>query len=132
MRGAQEVDVGLFHQADILLIGGIIDIAACAGMMVVAVHAAQLHVLTVDLEHLADTLHTLHAEVVVEVLIVFTIFHAKQFHGVRIEPGFLGRPKARGTIVVETEFDSCCIACTKLGDTIVGDISMAWIAVDTI
>ena len=81
VRGAQEVNVGLLHQAYILFVGGIIDVATCQRMVVVTVHPAQLHVLSVNLEDLADNLHFLHAEVIVEVfdgvaLVVFQ-FYAK-------------------------------------------------------
>ena len=37
-------------------------------MMVVTVYTAQFHIPAVDLEHLADDLHLLHTQVVVEVL----------------------------------------------------------------
>ena len=66
VRGTQEIDVRLFHQTDILFIGGIIYITPCLGMMVMAVHTTQLHVLTVNLEHFTDDLHLLHAEVIVK------------------------------------------------------------------
>ena len=89
--GAQEVDVGLLHQPDILLVGGIIDIAACQRMMVMAIHATQLHVLAVDLEDLADNLHLLHTKVVVEML-DDGAFLVEQFHAERIETRLLGRP----------------------------------------
>ena len=42
-------------------------------MVVVTVHATQFHVLAVNLKHLAHTFHTLHAQMVVEVLIVAVI-----------------------------------------------------------
>ena len=90
--GAQEVDVGLLHQPDILLVGGIIDIAACQRMMVMAIHATQLHVLAVDLEDLADNLHLLHTKVVVEML-DDGAFLVEQFHTERIEIRLLGRPQ---------------------------------------
>ena len=86
VRRAQEVDVGLLHQSDVLLVGSIVHVAASHGVVVVAVHAAQLHVLAVDLEHLADDLDLLHAEVVVEVL-------SPQVDAERIEVGLLGRPE---------------------------------------
>ena len=75
VRGAQEIDVRLLHQSDVLLVGGVIHITARLGMMVVTVHAAQLHVLAVDLEYLAGNFHFLHPEVVFEFLIVLTILH---------------------------------------------------------
>ena len=68
MRGAQEVDVGLFHQAQILFVGGIIHVAARDRMMVVAVHAAKLHIPSVNLKHLAHTFHALHTQMIVEML----------------------------------------------------------------
>ena len=39
MRGAQEVDVGLLHQANVLFVGGIIDITPCLGVMIMTIHA---------------------------------------------------------------------------------------------
>ena len=68
MRGTEEVDIGLLHQTDVLLVGGIVDIAPRLRMMVVTVHATQFHVLSVDFKHLADNLHLLHTQMVVEVL----------------------------------------------------------------
>ena len=62
-------------------------------MVVVAVHATQFHVLAVDFQHLANTLHTLHTEVVFKPFIVLTI--PKQLHGKGIEPRLLGRPEPR-------------------------------------
>ena len=85
VRGAQEVDVGLLHQRDVLFVGGIIDIATRYRMVVVTVHATQFHVLAVNLEDLANTLHSFHAEVVFEMLIT-------QFDAERIEVGLLSRP----------------------------------------
>ena len=67
VRGAQEVDVGLLHQADILLVGSIVHPTAGNRVVVVTVHTAQLHVPAVALKHLTDDLHLLHAQVVVEV-----------------------------------------------------------------
>ena len=66
VAGAQEIDVGLFHQSDVLLIGGIIDISPCLWVVVMAIHTTQFHVLAVNLEYLTHTLNALHAEVVVE------------------------------------------------------------------
>ena len=65
VRGAQEVDVALLHQRDVLLIGGIVDISARHRMVVVTVHATQL---AVKLKHLADNINFPHAKVIVEVL----------------------------------------------------------------
>ena len=89
--GAQEVDVGLLHQPYILLVGGIIDIAACQWMVVMAIHATQLHVLAVDLEDLADNLHLLHTKMVVEML-NDGAFLVEKFYTERIEIRLLGRP----------------------------------------
>ena len=91
VRSAQEIDVGLLHQTDILLVGGIIHITASLGMVIVAVHPPQLHVLAVDLEHLANDFNLLHAEVIIEMfdsvaLIVF------QFQTEGIKVGLFGRP----------------------------------------
>ena len=60
MRGAQEVDVRLLHQCDVLFVGGIIDITTCHWMVVVTVHTTQFHVLPVNFEDLTHTFHTLH------------------------------------------------------------------------
>ena len=67
MAGAQEVDIGLFHQADILLVGRIIHPTTCDRVMVMTVHTAQFHVPVVNLKHLTDNLHLLHTQMVVEV-----------------------------------------------------------------
>ena len=91
MRGAQEVDVGLFHQTDILFVGGIIHVAARDRMVVVAVHPAQFHVLAIDFKHLAHTFHALHAQMIVEVLDDLSLF-ILQLHAERVEVRFLGRP----------------------------------------
>ena len=107
VRGAQEVDVCLFHQPDIIFVGGIIDVAACNGMMVVTVHTAQLHVLAIDLEDLADDLHPLHAEVIVEMLDDVALF-ILQFDAERIEVWLLGRPE-QGFVDGAGEFNGCRI-----------------------
>ena len=65
--------------------------AAHAGMMVVAVDASELHVLFVNLQHLAHNLYVPHAQVIVEVLYGIA-FAVAQFDGHRIEIRFLGRP----------------------------------------
>ena len=94
VAGAQEIDVGLLHQADVLLVGCVIDIAAGPGMMVMPVHAAQLHVLSVDLEHRSGDLHLLDTQVIVE------MFHhpalsVPQFHAEGIQVGLFRRPELR-------------------------------------
>ena len=81
VAGAQKVDVGLLHECDVLFVGGIVHVAPRAGMVVVTIDAAQLHVLAVDLKDLADAFHALHAEVVGKFFIVLAILHAKQLHG---------------------------------------------------
>ena len=68
MRGTQEIDVSLLHQAQVLFVGGIINITARYRMMVVTIHTTQFHILAIDLKHLAHALHTLHTQMVVEVL----------------------------------------------------------------
>ena len=94
MRGAQEVDVGLLHQLDVFLIGRVIHVSSCLGMMVVTVHTTQFHVLAVDFEHFAHNLHAFHAKVIVEMLnhMAFTV---AQLHTERIKVGLFGRPKQR-------------------------------------
>ena len=62
------------------------------------VHATQLHVLPVNLKYLAYTLHTLHAQVVVEVLcplLPLPTGGGIEFDAERIEVGLLGRPQTR-------------------------------------
>ena len=111
MRRAQEVDVGLFHQPDVLFVGGVIDISASPGMVVVAVHASQLHVAAIDLEDLTDTLHTLDAEVVVKVFHKGS-FVVDEFYAEGVEIGLLCRPEAR--LVEEVcELEACRVACNK-------------------
>ena len=78
VRGAQEIDVRLLHQSDVILVSGIIHIAACFRVVVVTVHTAQFHVFAVNLKHLAHNLHLLHTEVVVKRFVVLAILHAKQ------------------------------------------------------
>ena len=95
MAGAQEVDIPLLHQSDVLLVGSIIHVATSTRMVVVSVHTPQFHVLAIDFKHLANTLHTFHSEMVFKLFIVLTILHAKQLHGKRIEPGLLCRPQPR-------------------------------------
>ena len=109
VRGTQEIDVGLLHQRDVLLVGGIVDIAARYRMVVVTIHAAQLHVLAVDLEYLAYALHTFYAQMVVEVL---SPLHTPplrggfQFDGVWVEIRFLGRPQLR--VIDKVCQTNCC------------------------
>ena len=93
VAGAQEVDVRLFHQPEVLLVGRIVDVASCARMMVVPIDTTQFHVLAVDFKHLTDAFHLLHAEVVVEVFDGVTLI-ILQFHAEGIEIGFLGRPQS--------------------------------------
>ena len=78
MRGAQEVDVGLLHQADVLFVGGIVDVASRPWVMIMTVHATQFYIFAVNLEHFAHNLHLLHAEVIDKFFIVFAILLAKQ------------------------------------------------------
>ena len=94
MRGTQEVDIGLFHQSDILLIGSIVDITACHRVVIMTVHTTQFHVLAVDLKDLADTLYTLHAQMIVE-MFKNTTLSVCQLNAERIEIRFLCRPKLR-------------------------------------
>ena len=61
MTGAQKVDVGLLHQPQVLLVGGVVHVAPRPGVVVVAVHTAQLHVLAVNLKHLAYHFYLLYA-----------------------------------------------------------------------
>ena len=68
MRSAQEVDVALFHESDILLVGSVVDKAPCLRMMIMAIHTTQLHILSVDLKHLTNNFHLLHTQMVVEML----------------------------------------------------------------
>ena len=88
VRGAQEVDIRLLHQRNIFFIGGIIDIATRYRMVVVTVHATQLHILAVNLKHLANTFHTLHAQMVVEVLVA-------HLNAIWVEVWLFGRPQQR-------------------------------------
>ena len=92
MAGAKEVDVGLFHQADILFVGCVIHPAACQRMMVVTVHTAQLHVLAVNLKHLTDDFYFLHSEVVVEVFDHHAV-SITQLHAEGVEVRIFSRPK---------------------------------------
>ena len=91
MRGAQEVDVGLFHQAQIQFVGGIIHVAPRDRMVVVTVYAAQFHILAIDFEHLAHTFHALHTQMIVEMLYCLSLL-VLQLNAERVEVRFLGRP----------------------------------------
>ena len=88
MAGSQEVDIGLFHQADILLVGCIIHPTTCDRVMVMTVHTTQLHVSAVNLKHLSDNLHLLHTQMVVEVFNNSAVSITK-LHTERIEVGSL-------------------------------------------
>ena len=66
-------------------------------MVVVTVHTTQLHVLAVNFKDLADALHTLHTQMVVEVLVA-------QLYTVVIEVGLLCRPQ-QGLVDEIREFD---------------------------
>ena len=61
MRGAQEVDVGLFHQANVLFVGGIVHISTCLRVVIMTVHTAQFDILAVDFEDFANNFHFLDA-----------------------------------------------------------------------
>ena len=93
VAGAQKVDIGLLHQAKVLFVSRIVDVAPCAGMVIVAIDTTQFHVLAVNLKHLANTFHALHAKMVVEVLDGVTLF-VLQFHAEGVEVRLLGRPKS--------------------------------------
>ena len=114
VRGAQEVDVGLFHQADILLVGGIINVTASLRMMVVTVHAAQLHVLAVDLKDFANNLDLLHTQMVVEMLDSIALV-VLQFHAEGIEIRLLRRPE-QWFLYSASQLDSRCVARKNHGD----------------
>lgn len=64
MACAQEVDICLLHQAEVKFISCIVHIATGNRVLIVTVHASQLHIFAVNLENFAHTLHTLNAEVV--------------------------------------------------------------------
>ena len=108
MAGAQEVDVSLLHQADILFIGCIIHPAAGNRVMVVTVHTTQLHVSAVNLKHLTDNLHLLYAQMVVEVFNNRAVSITK-LHTEGIEVGSLSRPEQR-FVNGGSQFNSCRIA----------------------
>ena len=61
VTGTQEIDVGMLHQSYIFLVGGIVNVSTRLGVVVVAVHSAQLHVFAVNLEHFAYYFYFLHA-----------------------------------------------------------------------
>ena len=60
-------------------------------MMVVTVHAAKLHILSIDFEHLTHAFHAFHAQMIVEMLDDLSLF-ILQLHAERVEVRFLGRP----------------------------------------
>ena len=91
MRCSQKVDVGLFHQSDVLLIGGIVNIATSLCVMIMTIHATQFHVLAINFENLANYLNLLHTKMIVEVLDGVTLSVLK-FHAEGVEIRFLGRP----------------------------------------
>ena len=91
---AKEVHICLFHQADVLLVSGVIHISSGQRMMVVAVDSPQLHVLSIDFEHLTYTLHALDAKVIVD-MFYFPTLLILQRNAERIEVRFLSRPQAR-------------------------------------
>ena len=90
VRCAQEIDVSLLHQSDVLFVGGIVDKASRDGMVVVTIDTTQLDILAIDLEDLANALHVLHAKVVVEVFEDLFDRGCLQFNAKRIEVGLLG------------------------------------------
>ena len=108
MAGAQEVDVSLLHQADILFVGCIIHPAAGNRVMVMTVHTTQLHVPAVNLKHLSDNFHLLYTQMVVEVFNNRAVSITK-FHTERIEVGSLSRPEQR-FVNSGSQFNSCRIA----------------------
>ena len=89
VRGAQEIDIRLLHQADVFFVGDIIDVTSRARMVVMAIDTSQLHVPTINLEHLADTLHTLHAQMIVK-MFCHVAPSIKQFDAERIEVRLFG------------------------------------------
>ena len=78
MRGAQEVDVGLLHQSDVLFVGGIVDVASRPWVMIMTIDTAQLYIFAVNLKDLADDFNFLHTEVIVKCFVVLAILLAKQ------------------------------------------------------
>ena len=112
VAGAQEVDVRLLHQCDILFVGGIVDIAARHGMVIVTIHTTQLHVLAVNLKHLTRAFHTLHAQMVVEVFEDLFNRSGFQLNAERIEIRFLSRPQAWLVNGAGNDYMRC-IACRQ-------------------
>ena len=88
---AEEVDVALLHQLDVQFARSIVHMAAHAGMVVVAVDASELHVLSVNLQRLAHNLYVPHAQVIVEVLYRVALA-VTQLDGQGIKVGLLCRP----------------------------------------
>ena len=84
VRCAQEVNIGLLHQPDILLVGSFVHIAARLRMVVMAIYTTLLHILAVDFEHLANDLDLLHAQMVVEMLYLIASF-VVQLYAERIQ-----------------------------------------------
>ena len=91
VRGTQEIDVGLFHEADVLLVGGVIHVTSRYRMVVVTIHATQLYILSVNLKHLTYALHALHTKVVVK-MFDSKFFLVLQFYAERIKVRLFGRP----------------------------------------
>ena len=80
MAGAKEIDVGLFHQAEILFIGGVIDVSAGYGMMVMTVHTTQLDISSVNFENLTYALYAFYPKMIVKMLNCGIVFTVKQFN----------------------------------------------------
>ena len=81
-------------------------------MMVVTIYATQLHILAVNLKHLTHALHTLHAEMIVEVLKNLLHRSGFQFNTARIEIGLLSRPQA-GFVYQTGNLHMCSVANSK-------------------
>ena len=94
VAGAQEVDVRLFHQRDVLLVGGVIDIPARHRMVIVAVHPAQFDLPAVEPEDFPDAFDLLHAQVIVEML-DDAAPAVGQFDAEGVEVGLFRRPEPR-------------------------------------
>ena len=111
MRGAQEVDVGLFHQANVLFVGSIVNIPPRLWMVIMAIHTAQFDILAVDLEDFTHNFHFLDTQMVVEMFDYRSISFA-QFHAKRIELRLFGQPESR-FVQKTTEGDCRGIACCQ-------------------
>ena len=92
MGGPEEVDVGLLHQLDVTFVGGIVHEPSGAWMVVVAVHTAQLHVLSVDFKHLANHFHFFYSQCVLKIFKLMT-FLVEKFYEIRISMWFFCRPE---------------------------------------